>query len=133
MSEERPTPQMIAAAERVLEARFGARVRLVGGEVAGGGSGRARVFRVGVQSTSAAPKTVIAKYANVDDDNPWLPDKPGGRADTLFNEWAGLQLLTELASEAEGEPLTPRLFGGDRDADVIAMEDLGKTENVLSS
>ncbi|MCI0660105.1 MAG: aminoglycoside phosphotransferase family protein [Acidobacteria bacterium] len=51
--------------------------------------------------------------------NPELADGPAWR---LFNEWAGLQFLTETS---DGASPTPRFYAGDRDQGLIALEDLG--------
>jgi hypothetical protein len=45
-----------------------------------------------------------------------------GPASRLFNEWAGLQFLGEVGGDP---PPAPRLYGGDRQADIFLMEDFG--------
>lgn len=49
-----------------------------------------------------------------------------GHADQLYNDWAALQLLTDLGSD--GVPLGPRCYGGDRATPLVVMEDLGTGE-----
>jgi hypothetical protein len=43
----------------------------------------------------------------------------GTHASTLFNDWASLQFLQQLA------PLAPRFYAGDSDSTLLIMEDLG--------
>lgn len=124
---------MIAAAERELSRTFGGDLRLTGGHTAGGGTGRALVFRLNVESAVVSPKSVILKYANVDDENPWAPDDPDGRAHTIFNEWAALHFLTDLADSSDSELAAPRFYCGDREVGAIIMSDLGDTGNVLNA
>jgi hypothetical protein len=55
-------------------------------------------------------------------DEVYNPSALRGPAPRLFNEWAGLQFLSEVCSE----PLpSPRFYGGSRDAGFIVMEDFG--------
>jgi hypothetical protein len=39
----------------------------------------------------------------------------------FFNDWAGLQFLTEVAN---GTPISPRFFAADRATNILVMEDL---------
>jgi hypothetical protein len=54
---------------------------------------------------------------------PYRPDSPhsNNNAHFFFNEWAGLELYTQLP----GPSLLPHFYGGDRQAGIIVMEDLG--------
>jgi hypothetical protein len=47
-------------------------------------------------------------------------------ANELRNDWAALQLLTDLSGD--DVPLAPRLYGGDRHVPLVVMEDLGSGE-----
>lgn len=63
---------------------------------------------------SHVPETFVIKAAT--------PGQPTSAEQTL-NDWAALQLLTELSA---GEvPLAPRYYGGDRSIPLVVMEDLG--------
>jgi hypothetical protein len=77
--------------------------------------GRLSVWRVEVDAHPIVTATVIVKHAPADYD-PGARDH--GPAARLFDEWAGLRLLGRTA-------LTPRLFGGDRAAGLLVLEDLG--------
>jgi hypothetical protein len=126
-----PPAEKIMAAEEVLSSAFDTKVSLSRPEIAGGGTGRARVFRLHVSADGdKAPETVILKYANINKDNPWKPDEPGGRAETLFNEWASLQLLEDVT---RGVSPAPRFYGGARTEGLIVMEDMGKGESTLDA
>ena len=107
-------PDIARAAERVVSDHFDADVRL---ELAYLVPDR-RISVVArlrtVTAPSHVPPTVIVKAAH-----PTFP----GAADEIRNEWAALALLTELAGT--GEPLCPRLYGGDASTPMVVMEDLG--------
>ncbi len=89
--------------------------------------GRDYVFRFAVRDGPAsAPGSVIVKR----------PASWAGRYDpdsgdthnsawSLLTDWAGLQFLQEVAEEGL---LAPRLYGGDRKAGLIVIEDLGSGE-----
>lgn len=110
------------AAETVLAKAWGSGVRLEVGD-ADGLSERTHVHRALVTGGgSAAPESVIVKQPRSGDGARYAPDRPGGPASTFFGEWAGLALLTETGGD---DPVAPRFYGGDREAGVMAMEDLG--------
>jgi hypothetical protein len=122
--EETPTPDVIAAAEFVLEDALGGPVRL--GETQKlRGNTRASVYRVAIlDGPGDAPASVVMKLINP------IVQQPGDLASalaawTFANEWASLRFLSELASELAIPPLAPRLYGGDQAASLIVMEDLG--------
>jgi hypothetical protein len=50
-----------------------------------------------------------------------------GTAWLLFNDWAGLQFLTEVGGSL---PPAPRFYAGDRQAGLIVLEDLGDGESL---
>jgi hypothetical protein len=103
----------VAAAESVLTARLGARVRLAD-PVDLGGTGRSVVVRVKVASTPfSLPRTLVVKRYP-----PAAPDR-----DPFAHEAAGHQLLTALPS---GERLTPELFAQDNRKRLVVLEDLGR-------
>jgi hypothetical protein len=103
--------------EGLVRTQFGASVTL--GERTGlGGSNRSNVWRWSLQG--APVPAVIVKKASTEHE-PYEPDKAiFGPAARLFSEWAALQLLTNLKAD-----LAPCFYGGDRDAGVIILEDLG--------
>ena len=115
--------ETIATAERLLSDCFGGAVRLGDGEDLGGSS-RSKVYRFSVVSHPAGmPESVIVKQAQSVGDKVYNPDIPDIPAWTLFNEWASLEFLSQLADA--GVSFGPRFYGGDRASGLIVMEDLG--------
>ncbi|HEV2065527.1 MAG TPA: phosphotransferase [Thermomicrobiales bacterium] len=123
-----PTSTVVQdAAERVLSEAFGA-VRLDAGTLLDS-SGRSNLFRFSrLSGSDSAPASVIVKRAAAMGDEAYDPDQPGGPASRLFNEWASLQFLGEMAPDP---PLAPRLYGGDREVGILVMEDLGHSAEGL--
>ncbi len=76
-----------------------------------------------------APASVVVKRAVATGDESYDPDRPGGPASRLFNEWAGLRFLGEVIPD---RPVAPRLYGGDRHAGILVMEDLGPVAGGLT-
>lgn len=115
--------ETIEIAEAILAKTWDGKVRLTGGEGLGG-SDRSNVYRFAVETGLAeAPASVVVKQAAARGDETYDPDAVGGPAWRLFNDWAGLQFLTEAGG---GEIPAPRFYGGDRDAGLIVLEDLGQ-------
>jgi hypothetical protein len=106
-------------AERILIETFGEPVRLGEGSDLGG-SNRSLVLRFPVQDGPVAmPGSVIVKRAvsaNFD------PDTSNEPAWLLFNDWASLQFLGEIAAS---EHFAPIFYGGNRSAGLFVMEDVG--------
>jgi hypothetical protein len=118
---------MIDVVEKLLSERFGGNVRLGHGEALGG-SNRSKVDRLIVlDAPQAAPKSVIVKQAVAVGREVYDPDMLGGPAWRLFNEWAGLQFLTETSG---GASPSPRFYAGDRDRGLLVIEDLGKSRRL---
>src|SRR5215475_7684088 len=114
---------MNIAVEKLLSERFEGKVTLGAAEVIRSG-GRSKVSRFPVlEGPACTPKSVIVKQAVAVDHEVYNPDLPDGPAWRLFNEWAGLQFLTETSN---GASPTPRFYGGDRELGLIALEDLGE-------
>ena len=114
---------MNIAVEKLLSERFEGKVTLGAAEVIRRG-GRSKVSRFPVlEGPACTPKSVIVKQAVAVDHEVYNPDLPDGPAWRLFNEWAGLQFLTETSN---GASPTPRFYGGARDQGLIALEDLGE-------
>jgi len=100
-------------------------VRLGVAQAPEGGSQRSKLLRCQVlEGPSAAPASVIVKYAGLD------PNAPGGLPRAFINEWASLEFLSRLA-ERGGDRFAPRLYGADREAALLVMEDLGQGESLV--
>jgi hypothetical protein len=121
--------ETIARTERILSSSFGSVVRLDTAPRLDG-SDRSHVFRMNLlEGPADAPASVIVKRAAVGDDETYDPNAPAFPAPSwrLFNDWAGLQFLGHIAPS---DPLAPRLYGGDRNAGLIVLEDLGTGETL---
>lgn len=115
--------EMIETAEKVLLEARGGKVRLGAGEDLQGGT-RSQVYRFKVlDGPSGMPASVIVKQVKSTEKAPYAPDNATIPAWTLFNEWASLQFLGEIA---EGVSFGPRFYGGNRAAGLIILEDLGR-------
>src|SRR5262245_33281147 len=103
---------MIAEVEKLLAERFEGEARLGPAEDIRS-SNRSRVCRVPIlNGPQHAPRSVIVKQAVAMEGEVYDPELPGGPAERLFNEWAGLQFLTEISGV---DSPAPRLYGGDRE------------------
>src|SRR6266849_877134 len=115
-------------AERVLAETFGGPV-LLGSGCDRGGSARSSVQRFPVrEGPASAPASVIVKQVNSDT---FDPDTAHDAAWMLFNDWASLQFLSQVEMPM---PLVPAFYGGDRQAGLFVMEDLGagtRLDNLL--
>ena len=116
------TLETIAVAEIILSQQFDRHVRLETIDTIRN-SNRAKVLRCRVaDSLSGVPASVVVKQITGAEKEAYDVDLAEGPAARLFNEWAGLQFLEQIAGEA---PLAPRFYGGDRERGVVVMEDLG--------
>src|SRR5262245_552106 len=121
---------MITIVEKLLSERFEGKVRLDAVEDVRSSS-RSKVSRYPlIEGPQWAPQSVIIKQAVAVGREVYDPDLPDGPAWRLFNEWAGLQFLTETAG---GASPTPRFYAGDRDHGLIALEDLGVSRRLDQS
>ena len=113
-----------AIAEKILAERFGGTVKLVAEKDGLGGSDRSNVFRCKISDApSGAPESVIVKQAVARGDETYDIDSPEwGPAWRLFNDWAGLQFLSDVS---DGNSPAPNFYGGDRESGIIVIEDLG--------
>jgi len=111
-------------AEKLLSETWGSAVRLENGQSLGG-SNRSHVNRYQVsEGGGGAPASVVVKHAIAGDGEKYDPDAPDGAVVRLFNDWAGLQFLSECFGDAPDIPI-PRFIAGDRTAGLIVMHDLG--------
>ena len=124
MSDPTSNPEAIRViAERVLSAAFGGAVQLDAGEAL---RERTHVWRCMVLNGPAGvPASVIVKRARSWDGTAYEPDstEPRSAAAHFFNDWAGLQLLSQAAG---ADKIAPRFYGGDRAAGIFVIEDLGE-------
>jgi hypothetical protein len=77
-----------------------------------------------------APASVVVKQARRNAERPYDPDtaeKPNG-AWGLFEDWAGTRLFASLPNSSD---YAIRFYGGDREAGVIVIEDLGDGEALV--
>ncbi|HEY3342688.1 MAG TPA: hypothetical protein VGK81_11750 [Anaerolineae bacterium] len=113
----------VELAQAVLARTWRGPVRLSDGEAPGGGSGRANVLRCKVLEAPAnTPDSVIVKRVNTAPGETYDPHASTGAAIRLFTEWASLEFLSQLDTDT---PLAPRFYGGDHEAGLIVMEDMG--------
>ncbi|HZR40557.1 MAG TPA: hypothetical protein VFB12_10600 [Ktedonobacteraceae bacterium] len=106
-------------AERLLSEKFAAPIRLDEGIAL---QERTYVTRFNLlESPQQAPASVIVKRARLKDGS-FDPNTSGW----LFNDWAALQFLSEVA---ETEPVGPRFYTGDLTVGLFIMEDLGSGES----
>lgn len=111
----------LAAATGVISRHLGAPVAL---EPTSGPRGRhhSAVVRCRVQAAiPTAPSTVIVKQA---------PAGHDGRNMALFNEWAALAFLPQLGLDP---PVSPALYGGDAQARLLVLEDLGDGDSLVDA
>ncbi len=112
--------ELTTVVERVLSAALKERVFVRDGHAF---PERTNVYRYYLEARSAqTPSSVIVKRAP--DGQPYDPDATEFPAPAwfLFNNWAGSAFLQTVQGAA---PIGPRFYGGDRDAGLIVVEDLG--------
>jgi hypothetical protein len=126
-----PSTDPVRTAERILAGALGSSVRLTAGKLAGVGNKGFLVSRHEVEAGPAeAPARVVVKRVNPQAGEPYSPEKPGGPAGSLLDEWASLELLTELCGP---DSPAPRLYGGDRGLGLLVMEDLGRGPSLVEA
>jgi len=120
-------PEKVAIAEKLVSDSFGRDIRLAPVEIAGPGTGRAHILRMRISvDDPSIPKSFIVKMVN--EDYPWVSEK-AELFRTFFNEWATYEFFHQLSLR---EPIVPRFYGGDAEAGVMVIEDLGKDDGLLS-
>jgi hypothetical protein len=78
---------------------------------------RARVSRLWLADAKPpVPSTLICKY-------------PFDKTQCAYDEWTGLQFLTQIANEAE---TAPKFLAGDEDSGLILLQDLGDVQDLGS-
>lgn len=110
-------------AEKHLTEAWGGPVRLSDPETL---QERAHVVRCMVsEAPGEAPTSVILKGPRLRDGQHYDPEAadPTAPAQDLFDDWAGLQFLSQVA---EAELIAPRFYAGDRALGFFLMEDLGE-------
>ncbi|MBI1928882.1 phosphotransferase [Candidatus Poribacteria bacterium] len=126
-SNDKHNSEIVATVEKVLSEAFGGKARLEAQDGLGG-SDRSHVLRCNVlEGPANVPASVVVKQAIAGGDEVYNPDSPEGPAWRLFNDWAGLQFLSEVAGDASP---APRFYGGDRESGLIVIEDLGTGESL---
>jgi hypothetical protein len=133
MSQDSSTEHSTAllSAEGILKRTFGGSVRLDLAAGPEGGSQRSKLLRCKVlDGPVTAPASVIVKRVNIEAGQVFDPDTLSHPARAFLNEWASLAFLTRLA-ESGGDPIAPRLYGADRAAGLLVMEDLGQGESLV--
>jgi len=119
-----PSQDLIVIAERVLSKTLDYTIQLSEGEDLHGGS-RSNVYRFStLHGPPEVPKSVIVKQVKSSSEGTYNPDKASIPAWTLFNEWASLQFMSDIA--VNETLFGPSFYGGDRAAGLIVMEDLGR-------
>jgi hypothetical protein len=118
-----PFEETRAAAERVLSDAWRGAVKLEGDEGLGG-SNRSNVYRFSVKEgpENGSESVVVKRAAGVGQES-YDPGATQGPAWRLFNDWAGLQFLTEVAG---ANSPAPRFYGGSREVGLVVIEDLGR-------
>jgi len=114
--------QIKIVGERLLFDALGGRVRLSAETPLGGGD-RSTVSRFQIlDGPAGAPASVVIKRALATGTESYDPAIAGtGPAWRLFNDWAALQFLNEVAGDAA---LAPRVLAGDWGTGVLVLEDL---------
>ena len=121
----RPEETILPLAEGVLAVRYGGPVRLTVEEVLSTAKNYVVRCRVLESPSGGDPATVIVKRVkeewSVGPYDPTTTD-PANCSHALLNDWAAAAFLPDLPGYP---PLGPRLYGGERSAGVIVLEDLG--------
>src|SRR5919202_1184276 len=127
MIDGRHNPDFIAdVAGSVLSQKFGKTIRLRRDKVFTTGASIVVRCRV-IDAHPDVPASFIAKKAResefrYDPDSPETPNS----AHWLLNDWAASEFLNNVPSAV---PLSPLLYGGDKDYGLIVLEDLGDGES----
>lgn len=111
-------------AENLLSEAWEAAVRLGIAEPLGG-SDRSNVVRCRVESGGPVEgESIVVKHATTHPGQSFDPKSTDGPSVRLFNDWAGLQFLSECFLE-DHDPPTPTFIAGDAVNGLIVMSDMG--------
>jgi hypothetical protein len=122
---------ILHVAEQLLEQSFGSAVQLDLAQAPEGGSQRSKLLRCQVlDGPSASPTSVIVKSAYIEPGHKVDADAGNHPARAFLNEWASLEFLTRLSTRG-GDLLAPQLYGADRAAGLLVMEDLGQGDSLV--
>lgn len=127
--DEKAHSETVAIAESVLCEAFEGDVRLkMETEF---DTDRATVLRCRViESPSGVPRSVIVKKVLTADGTNFHPNSPDEMVPRFFNDWAGLEFLSEISS---GDSPAAQFYGGDREKGLMVIEDLGDGRNFYGS
>lgn len=122
--QERSLSTIKTRAEELLTDVWGYKVQLAPHPVDLKASGRTQVYRFSLlENPVDAPQHVIVKAMPVTEGISAASNTtPENAFQLLFNDWAGLQFLSEIAPDSA---LAPRFYAGDKTHGLIVMEDLG--------
>jgi hypothetical protein len=114
-----PLSTIVATTERLLSDAWGSKV-LVSENMVNlrPDVGYSSVYRFSLQERPAGvPESVIVKAKKIRQDQ----ERDANAYRYLFDEWAGLQFLSEVATD-----LAPRCYAGDTEIGLMVIEDLGE-------
>jgi hypothetical protein len=122
--QERSLSMIKTRVEELLKEVWGNEVQLDPNATDLKASGRTQVYRFSLlEKPVDAPQHVIVKAIPIMEGLSEASNiAPETSFQLFFNEWAGLQFLTEIASHSA---LVPRFYTGNKAHGLIAMEDLG--------
>jgi len=88
---------------------------------------RNRIWRCNLRSSApSVPETAIIKQVNPDGYDPANPES--NATWRLFNDWAGAQFLSQVASK---DPHAPAFYGGNLEQGFVILEDLGEHSSLV--
>lgn len=121
-------PALITAVERLLRESWAGKVRLGAAETLR----EDKCYRFAVaEAPGGAPASVIVKKARTEPGLPYNPDATNANpAQALLEEWAGLAFLNSVLPKTG---LVPRLYGGDRAAGIVVLEDWGTGDSLVDA
>ncbi len=120
----RPLSMIKMQVEELLTEAWGNRVQLAPNAVDLQASGRTQIYRFSLlEKPIDAPQHVIVKAIHMPEDLSEASKlTPENSFQLFFNDWAGLQFLSEITPHSA---LAPRFYAGNKVHGLIVMEDLG--------
>ncbi len=130
MNRSEPAPIVFdplkASVERILRDFHESAVRIANTELLTKPERRNRIWRCTLDPAGAhMPPTVIVKQVAPTGHDPANPDADD--IQRFYGDWAGAQFLSQKCKELHG----PRFFGGDLQAGLIVLEDLGEHHSLV--